>query len=644
MRYRKIISSLSDPHAILRHYWGYDSFRPLQLEIIENILKGRDTLGLMPTGGGKSITFQVPALMNQGLTLVITPLISLMKDQTDNLLQRGIRAVYLQAGMTSAEIRKAHEILANTDCRFLYVSPERLQSEKFCSELKDLNVRLIVVDEAHCISQWGYDFRPAYLQIHKLRSQLENVPLLALTATATKEVAEDICTRLKFGEDARIFSKSFKRKNISYIVRPTGDKYAETLHILKNTRGAAIVYVRSRKAVREIADFLNNGGFSAIPYHAGMNREEKENNQAQWIEGNYRVIVATNAFGMGIDKPDVRTVIHFNLPPSLEEYYQEAGRAGRDGATSYAVLLTSKTDPAVLSRRLTEAFPDKNIVRKVYERVCNFLHISLEEGFERMFEFSIDKFCATFSMQRRQVESALKILTASGYMTYIEETSTRPRVMVTANRETLYNTEIPEIADRVLQALLRNYSGLFSDYAYIGENQLAIATGLKPEVVVDTLIFLQKQKIISFIPRKRTPYIYMPNPRIEADRLIIPRFAYEQRRESMRKRLNAMGEYAFTNSKCRENMMLSYFGEHSPQPCGQCDVCRASKKNKTTKINDIDLCHLLLEYIRRQPDGATYPMLANEFKLYSSQIPGLLQFMLDEGMLTLDAVGRYTTS
>lgn len=609
-----------------------------------SILKGHDTLGLMPTGGGKSITFQVPALLKSGITLVITPLISLMKDQTDNLHRRGIRAVYLQAGMTAAETRKSIQTLTNTDCRFLYVSPERLLSENFCAFLRSLTISLIVVDEAHCISQWGYDFRPAYLKIGELRKTIKEAPVLALTATATPDVTTDIIRLLNFREDFRILRKSFHRNNLSYVVRATNDKYGEMLHILRHTSGPAIIYARSRKGVREIAEFLNDSGVSAIFYHAGLTREIKEDYQNRWMEGEFRVIVATNAFGMGIDKPDVRVVIHFNVPPSIEEYYQEAGRAGRDGKESYAVLLTGERDISNLKKHLTESFPDKQVVRKVYERVCNFLHISLEEGFGRLYEFSFDKFCLTFSMQLRQVESALKILTTTNYMTYIEETSTRARVMIVCHRNELHGVELEAETERVLQALLRNYPGLFVDYINVSENVLAIASGLKPEEVVDNLIILQKHGLISFIPRKRTPYIYMPNPRVVPEHVVIGRNAYEARKEAMQHRIDGIMRYAFEAGECRERVMLTYFGEEKVHDCGKCDVCRARRaKNKQTEVRmpRAVIAKDIVDYIRRSYYGATFGDILKAYPQYSSELQDVLREMCDEEVLYVDIVGRY---
>ena len=621
------------PQEVLHRYWHYPAFRPLQAEIIDSVLAGHDTLGLLPTGGGKSITFQVPGMMLPGLTLVVTPLISLMKDQVDALRRRRIPAAALYSGMTAAEVRNAEDRLRARRCRFLYVSPERLAGERFQMRLRRLNVSLLVVDEAHCISQWGYDFRPPYLRIGALRKHIgEDVPCLALTATATPAVAEDIRRKLRFRPGARTFQASFSRHNLQYIVRPAPEKMAQMTHILSHTTGSAIVYVRSRRKAQEIADYLVHAGFPATYYHAGLEPDEKNTRQQNWIDGHCRVIVATNAFGMGIDKPDVRLVIHADPPPSLEEYYQEAGRAGRDGQRSYAVLLRTDRDRATLRRRLTEAFPDKQIVLKIYERVCNFLHISLGEGEGNLYPFDLDKFCLTFSMQERQVKAALAILTASEAMTFIEETPSRPRVMVVCDRNALFDIPIPPRPDRVLQALLREYPGLFTDFADISEQVLALRTGLTVEEVLQALIDLGRLHVIHFIPRRRTPYIAMPRRREEPRYVNITRAAYEERRVVMERKIESVIDYAFSSSTCRVRRMLAYFGEPDGHDCGTCDVC-LSRRPQAAPLTDAQLADVLLAALKATHTPLTLTALEALFPSFRTRLASVLDLLCSEGFL-----------
>ena len=621
------------PQEVLHRYWHYTAFRPLQAEIIDSVLAGHDTLGLLPTGGGKSITFQVPGMMLPGLTLVVTPLISLMKDQVDALRRRRIPAAALYSGMTAAEVRNAEDRLRARRCRFLYISPERLAGERFQMRLRRLNVSLLVVDEAHCISQWGYDFRPPYLRIGALRKHIgEDVPCLALTATATPAVAEDIRRKLRFRPGARTFQASFSRHNLQYIVRPAPEKMAQMTHILSRTTGSAIVYVRSRRKAQEIADYLVHAGFPATYYHAGLEPDEKNTRQQNWIDGHCRVIVATNAFGMGIDKPDVRLVIHADPPPSLEEYYQEAGRAGRDGQRSYAVLLRTDRDRATLRRRLTEAFPDKQIVLKIYERVCNFLHISLGEGEGNLYPFDLDKFCLTFSMQERQVKAALAILTASEAMTFIEETPSRPRVMVVCDRNALFDIPIPPRPDRVLQALLREYPGLFTDFADISEQVLALRTGLTVEEVLQALIDLGRLHVIHFIPRRRTPYIAMPRRREEPRYVNITRAAYEERRVVMERKIESVIDYAFSSSTCRVRRMLAYFGEPDGHDCGTCDVC-LSRRPQAAPLTDAQLADVLLAALKATHTPLTLTALEALFPSFRTRLASVLDLLCSEGFL-----------
>lgn len=621
--------------AVLKKYWGYDAFRPLQADIIASVLRGADTLGLMPTGGGKSITFQVPGMMLPGVTLVITPLISLMKDQIDNLRRRRIKAVSLHSGMSRRESTVAREKLLNGGVRFLYVSPERLRNENFIADLRQIEISLIVVDEAHCISQWGYDFRPAYLNIASLRKLKPSTPVLALTATATPQVADDICHRLEM-KNPEIFRMSFTRSNISYIVRPAETKINEVFHILSRTSGSAIVYVRSRKRTADIAEFLNSSGVSAANFHAGLPYETKEKRQNEWKNGQIRVMVATNAFGMGIDKPDVRVVIHYDMPPSLEEYYQEAGRAGRDGLKSYAVLLTSRSDRGVMRRRVTEAFPDRDFIKKVYERVCNSLHIAIGEGYDTLGEFNLDRFCDTFGYQPRVCKAAIHLLEQAGYLEYMEEADRRSRIMMTCLREDLYSLKgVSAGAEKVLTAILRAYTGIFSEYEMISEPTIASATGMGEREVYEALLELGRAHVLSYVPRSRVPLMYLPTSREEPRYLVIGRNVYEDRRNVMSARVEAMIDYAFNPDICRENRMLEYFGEKREEPCGHCDVCRRKRK-KSDAAGMPGVVRAVCDYLASRPQGADIRIIAHDIALPDGMIADALSFLATEGYVTVD--------
>lgn len=570
---------LKDPESVLREYWGYDSFRPRQREIIDSVLAGHDTLGLLPTGGGKSLTFQVPALMLDGLTVVITPLISLMKDQVDNLRERGIRAVYLTMGMTRRETRLVYDKCRLGKTRLLYVSPERLRSESFVRELRGWNVSLITVDEAHCISQWGYDFRPSYLRIGELRGLLgPDVPVLALTASATPLVRDDIARQLRFRPDSNVYALSFDRPNLSYVARITQNKTDKLLQVLGATTGTAIVYVRSRKKTREIAELLQGAGISATFYHAGLDPEVKAERQEQWKSGRTRVIVATNAFGMGIDKPDVRTVIHIDLPPSLEEYYQEAGRAGRDGLPSFAVLITTTHDRGLLKRRLNEAFPPVDFVRRVYELVGAFLDVPVGGGYNKVFEFDLTRFCRTYGLQERMTRGALALLTQAAYIEFQDEAPTRARLMMLCRRDELYAERLTAEEDAVLMAVLRTYTGLFSEYAFVSESEIARVAQLPEQSIYDIMLSLGRKNILHYIPRKSVPYILYVTGREETRHVCLGPEIYENRRKLMEERLNAVADFAYTTERCRSVVLLEYFGEKDVSDCGRCDICRSRAK------------------------------------------------------------------
>ena len=527
----------------------------------------------MPTGGGKSITFQVPALAKPGLCLVVTPLIALMKDQVQNLKSRGIKATAVYSGMTREEIVITLENCIFGDYKFLYISPERLDTEIFRTKLKSMNVSMITVDESHCISQWGYDFRPAYLKISQIRDMLPGVPVLALTATATPEVVDDIQKQLGFSTP-NVFRMSFERKNLAYIVRRTDNKADELLHILQSVTGSAIVYTRSRKRTKDTAQWLNANGISATFYHAGLSNDDKDTRQKSWVSGQQRVMVATNAFGMGIDKPDVRLVVHIDMPDSPEAYFQEAGRAGRDGLKAYAVLLYAKTDKGIMSKRVADTFPEKDYIRKVYEQINYYYQMAMGDGLGCTKAFNIDEFCRNFKHFPIQVDSALKILTRAGYLEYTDEQDNASRVIFTLRRDELYyiNEKDPD-TEKLIRVILRSYTGLFSDYAYIDEDTLAKRSGLTRQQVYSILITLTRQHILHYIPGKKTPYIIYTRERQDSDRIVLSKEVYEDRKASYEKRIKAMIDYADTDDKCRSRMLLYYFGEKNEHNCGQCDVC-----------------------------------------------------------------------
>lgn len=558
---------------VLREYWGYDAFRGIQREIIDSICAGRDTLGLMPTGGGKSVTFQVPALMMKGVCIVITPLIALMKDQVDHLKARGIRAAAVYSGMMHADVVATLENAIFGGVKILYVSPERLSSELFQKKLSHMKVSFITVDEAHCISQWGYDFRPSYLKISEIRRIQPDVPVLALTATATPKVVDDIQDRLGFKEK-NVFRMSFERKNLAYVVMKTSDKEREALRLLKEVDGSAIVYVRSRKRTKEIAQTLCRAGLKATFYNAGLEDAVREARQKEWQEDKARVMVATNAFGMGIDKADVRLVVHVDCPDSIEAYFQEAGRAGRDGKPARAVLLYDGNDKAKLKRRISETFPDKDDIREVYEHLAYFYQIAMGSGAGCRFEFNMDKFCMYFHHFPIPVNSALKILSRAGYIEYEGERENMAQLTMLLRRDDLYRLDsLDERENAVVTTLLRNYGGLFSDYCYIDESLIAMQTGISRDDIYGILKDLSRRRILHFIPRKKIPHIRYTQRREEADKLMFDKEVYDNRKQEYAQRINSIINYAENNDICRSRQLLYYFGEKKSVDCGQCDVC-----------------------------------------------------------------------
>ena len=630
---------------ILKQYWGYDDFRGIQQEIIESIGSGHDTLGLMPTGGGKSITFQVPALAQEGTCIVITPLIALMKDQVDNLRRRGIRAAAIYSGLTREEIVTTLENCIFGDIRILYVSPERLSSDLFQTKLRHMHVSFITVDEAHCISQWGYDFRPSYLEIAKIRKLAPHAPVLALTATATPAVVQDIQEKLASSASLsnetspassaspasfNLFRMSFERTNLAYVVRKAHDKREQLLHILNSMKGTAIVYARSRKRTKEFADLLNEAGITATFYHAGLDSVVKDERQRDWQRDKVRVMVATNAFGMGIDKPDVRLVIHMDCPDSIEAYFQEAGRAGRDGRKAYAVLLYNDADHRKLEKRIADTFPEKAYIKQVYEHLAYYYQIGVGSGYNHTFEFNIDEFCHTYHHFPIQVDSALKILNRAGYIEYTEEQDNQARVMFTVSRNDLYRLEnnTPN-EDKVITALLRNYGGLFTDYNYIDESFIASQTALQPQQLYLILKSLSQRHILHFIPQKKTPYIRYMQRREDMEHVQLRPEVYEERKAQFSERIHKMIGYATNDDVCRSRQLLDYFGEKSRKDCGQCDVCLSHRAEGL--VSEPRLNEAMDSILTLLADGKPHPITElRGIQLPTDELDAALSYLMKE--------------
>lgn len=617
-------------YQLLKHYWGYDRFRGIQEDIINSISENKDTLGLMPTGGGKSITFQVPALAKEGMCLVITPLIALMKDQVQNLRKRGIKALAIYSGMSRQDIIVTLENCIFGNYKFLYISPERLDTEIFRTKLQKMKISMITVDESHCISQWGYDFRPAYLKIAEIRQLLPGVPVLALTATATPEVVKDIQARLHFHRE-NVFRMSFERQNLAYIVRKTENKTGELLHILRSMPGSAIVYVRNRRRTKEITELLNHEDITADFYHAGLDDATKDIRQNRWQSGESRVMVATNAFGMGIDKPDVRIVIHMDLPDSIEAYFQEAGRAGRDGQKAYAVVLYATSDKATLHKRIADTFPEKDYIKDVYEHIQYYYQMAMGDGLDCVREFNIEDFCRKFKYFPVPVDSALKILTLAGYLEYTGEQDNTSRILFTVRRDELYKLrEMGEDMDKLIQSILRSYTGVFTDYTYISEDSIAIRTGLSRRQIYEQLIHLSKLRIVSYIPRKKTPYIIYTRERIETRYIHIPPAIYEDRKARYETRINAILDYVTNDTACRSRILLDYFGEKNEHNCGLCDTCINLRNKRTSRQPDAEE---LTEKIYRALSGSplTPAALLEQVAADKELLTETLHRLLDEG-------------
>ncbi|MCI1730965.1 MAG: RecQ family ATP-dependent DNA helicase [Prevotella sp.] len=619
---------------ILRQYWGYADFRGIQKDIIESIFAGRDTLGLMPTGGGKSITFQVPALALDGVCIVITPLIALMKDQVDHLQKLGIKAASIYSGMTRPEIIKVLENAIFGGVKILYVSPERLSSELFLAKLKHMKVSFITVDEAHCISQWGYDFRPSYLHISDIRKQKPDVAILALTATATPEVIDDIQARLGFKE-RNVFRMSFERKNLTYVVRLTSDKDQQLIHILNSVKGCAIVYVRSRKRTKEIAQMLKDNHIEATYYHAGLEHYTKDLRQKEWQNDETRVMVATNAFGMGIDKPNVRIVVHIDCPDSIEAYFQEAGRAGRDGKRAYAVLLYNEGDSRKLHKRITDNFPEKEYIRKVYESLAYFYQIGVGSGIGHTFAFDLGKFCHNFGLSMILVDSSLRILERAGYIVYENDPKSSAKLMFLLSRNQLYILEnLTTNEDKIITTLLRLYGGLFNDYTYIDEGLIAQKSGLTPEQVYLILKNLSMKRILHFIPQRKMPYISYTKSRDDGERIIISNNVYEDRKLEFEKRIGAIIGYAQNDSVCRSRQLLRYFGETNSNDCGLCDVCLEHNTDQASE-DRISLPKQRIQELLK--DGKKHHVTElNKMDIPDRQLDEALEFLINEEYIIND--------
>lgn len=616
---------------ILKKYWGYDSFRGIQEQIIDSIGSGRDTLGLMPTGGGKSITFQVPALAMEGVCLVITPLIALMKDQVRILREHGIKAAAIHTGMKREEIITVMENCIFGGYKFLYVSPERLSSELFRTKLRHLRICLLTVDESHCISQWGYDFRPSYLNIADIRKELPGVPVLALTATATPQVTDDIQDKLGFRE-RNVIRMSFYRENLSYVVRKTENKLMELKHILQRVPGSAIVYVRNRAATKETADFLNAEGIPATFYHAGLDQVVKDERQKAWTQDRYRVVVATNAFGMGIDKPDVRTVIHLDIPSSIEAYFQEAGRAGRDGLRSYAVLLHSPGDKRTVSKRISDSFPKEEYIRDVYEKLGYYHEMAVGDGRGCTYAFSLGEFCQHYMLPVIPTDSALRILTRMGYIEYVDEMDYSARLLFTSTRDDLYRLHQDKVTEDVMNIILRLYSGIFTDYAYIDEHLICTRAGIDREKLYTTLMNLQSQGVVRYVPERRTPVITWTRERIETSLLYFDPEVYRQRKEEFKERIGAMMEYVTRETGCRSAMLLKYFGEHQKKPCLCCDLCQEKIQGDLTRGERDAIMGDVLDTFHANPDN---PQRVYTLPYDRKKIDTVLHYMVNEGHILM---------
>jgi len=625
-----------DIHQILQKYWGFSNFRPLQEDIVNATLNGTDTLALLPTGGGKSICFQVPAMAKEGICIVISPLIALMKDQVENLVKRNIKAVAIYSGMTKREIDIALDNCVYGNIKFLYVSPERLETEIFKERLKKMNVNLFAIDESHCISQWGYDFRPSYLNIIKLREVKPDVPFLALTATATPEVVIDIQKQLGFKKEF-VLQKSFERKNLSYVVLNEEDKLGRLLKVLNSIKGTSAVYVRSRKKTREIAQFLYQNNVSADFYHAGLTNEERNKKQHNWIENRTRVIVSTNAFGMGIDKPDVRTVVHLDLPDSLEAYFQEAGRAGRDEKKAYAVLLVQESDRMDLEQRIISSFPPIDAIKQVYQALANFFQIPIGSAYNESYNFNISTFSTQYNMQVTAVFNCLKFLEREGYLILSEANFTPSRIKIEISKDDLYEFQVKNTKfDLFIKTLLRSFTGLFENYSKIDEFELAKRLSTTKDKVVNGLSYLHNINVIDYIKQTNLPQITYTTERLNVNDIRISPQNYKERKEIAIKKMESVIYYSSTLHKCRSQILLAYFGEKDTFRCGVCDVCLERNKLELSDIEFSNVSDQLKQLLQKTP--MTLTQLVNAVQgIREDKTIKVLQWLVDNKKIKTNA-------
>ena len=623
----------------LRKYWGHTSFRPMQSEVISSILRGRDTLALMPTGAGKSIIYQLPTLMQEGLCIVVTPLIALMKDQVDRLRSRSISAVAIHSGLSPRQIDIALDNCVYGDVKFLYLAPERLASEAFRLRLDKMRVSLLAVDEAHCISQWGYDFRPSYLRIAEIRRLIPDTPVLALTASATDLVAKDVMDKLRFGEP-NILRSSFARPNLQYVVRHVDDKNEQILRVIEKVSGSGIIYMRTRDGAEQLAEFLNENGISADYYHGGLGHADRSMRQTAWSEGRTRIMVATNAFGMGIDKADVRFVIHYAMSESLEEYYQEAGRAGRDGGRAYALLLVGPKDQARINRRIESEFPTLEMVKKCYESVCNYLQIPVGDGAGASFTFNIHEFCSRFGIYVGTAINAFKLLQQNGYLTLTEEMENPARIHFCVSRDDLYKLRVKRNdIDLLLRTILRLYDRVFTEFRPIDEGEIATVSGFTVERVHELMKLLWQMRVIRYIPSNRSPMIYFDEERLPISDVRIAPETYQHRKQMCLERYEAMLRYAHNEEVCRSAMIEDYFGGEADKDCGVCDICLTRRKRSAQQT--LSLEEQILQMITEE-ESLTLRDVTSRLQKGGTSPLETINRMLDEGKISLDKSGIIT--